>query len=600
MDQERPWSRGRSGWGSDGLGHREGTDSHSQSPRRVYHSGPQSHHKYTSNRPIWDDTVHDLASMRLTPAELARKLASRQSSNLVLARAQLLEQSRRPGSHNPNLPPALAARLQAARQQSVDSVLAQSNAMLLASQKIRQSEYIEQGQESSQMHRNPGAHESTTGAWLRTGLCTCTVSRDECHHPHPPPPGQSRYSAPQDLSLRRLCSHKEKLTHSGSGNHYRSPYSYQQRDGQEDTSATENTRREGSSGRTTPQPTDMLKAAENHKTVKPATSPVPPKEVKGKRSELGTPRDSGEKSSAQTTPKLPVNVQKPARRLSADGAATRTSLDHTITMVVNTCRELWQQLQEERVTRERLQQQLHQQGNVITTLTSELLQIQDQQEAILQEVSDARASGLWGGDTDFLGGIDVDRGEDLAMGHTMGSRSGGGRPSPQLASGRHPQRSILRANRTIHQPHLRQSPPYQSHHQSRTFTPLPYQPPHSPRPHQPSPGSRDSSPPLSGVPPIMRSEANSNHYRSSISKQIRDALSSGQASSYASDLTKISSQLNKETMQLESSQEMKSMDKERVCIEKQASSSANKENAMSHVDGNVMDSGVTELQEKTK
>ncbi|XP_068206730.1 uncharacterized protein [Palaemon carinicauda] len=516
MDQERPWSRGRSGWGSDGLGHREGTDSHSQSPRRVYHSGPQPHHKYTSNRPIWDDTVHDLASMRLTPAELARKLASRQSSNLVLARAQLLEQSRRPGSHNPNLPPALAARLQAARQQIY------------------------------------GCGGQGYGCGGTGGCCGTTY------------------------------------------------WVYCITDGREDTSATENTRREGSSGRTTPQPTDMLKAAENHKTVKPATSPVPPKEVKGKRSELGTPRDSADKSSAQTTPKLPVNVQKPARRLSADGAATRTSLDHTITMVVNTCRELWQQLQEERVTRERLQQQLHQQGNVITTLTSELLQIQDQQEAILQEVSDARASGLWGGDTDFLGGIDVDRGEDLAMGHTMGSRSGGGRPSPQLASGRHPQRSILRANRTIHQPHLRQSPPYQSHHQSRTFTPLPYQPPHSPRPHQPSPGSRDSSPPLSGVPPIMRSEANSNHYRSSISKQIRDALSSGQASSYASDLTKISSQLNKETMQLESSQEMKSMDKERVGIEKQASSSANKENAMSHVDGNVMDSGVTELQEKTK
>lgn len=57
--------------------------------------------------------MHDLASMRLTPAELARKLATRQSSNKVIARAQLLEQSRRSGSQGISLPPTLAARLQA-------------------------------------------------------------------------------------------------------------------------------------------------------------------------------------------------------------------------------------------------------------------------------------------------------------------------------------------------------------------------------------------------------------------------------------------------------------------------------------------------------
>lgn len=39
-------------------------------------------------------------------------------------------------------------------------------------------------------------------------------------------------------------------------------------------------------------------------------------------------------------------------------------------MVVNTCKELWLQLEEERLTREHLQQQLQQQGNVITTLTA--------------------------------------------------------------------------------------------------------------------------------------------------------------------------------------------------------------------------------------
>lgn len=64
----------------------------------------------------FQDTVHDLASMRLTPAELARKLASRQSANKAVVRAQLLEQSRRSG-YSSNLPPALTARIQAARQQ---------------------------------------------------------------------------------------------------------------------------------------------------------------------------------------------------------------------------------------------------------------------------------------------------------------------------------------------------------------------------------------------------------------------------------------------------------------------------------------------------
>lgn len=54
--------------------------------------------------------------MRLTPAELARKLASRQSTNMALARAQLLDQSRRSGPQSLSLPPVLAARLQARQQ----------------------------------------------------------------------------------------------------------------------------------------------------------------------------------------------------------------------------------------------------------------------------------------------------------------------------------------------------------------------------------------------------------------------------------------------------------------------------------------------------
>ncbi|KAK7086102.1 hypothetical protein SK128_010807 [Halocaridina rubra] len=532
MDQDRPWSRGRTGWGSEGLGHREGAEGLSHSPRRMYHSGAQSHPKYLTNRPIWDDTVHDLASMRLTPAELARKLASRQSSNLVLARAQLLEQSRKPGSHSPNLPPSLAARLQAARQQSIDSILAQSNATLMASQKIRQSEQSEQQE------------RDTT-------------------HPHPAP------------------------------------------DGQEETEVSEIVKKADTSGKTTPQLRDVLESTQDNleklKTLKSSPSRKPQKHATLPRPSSAVPREAVDKTMVPDEPRPQSAPQKPARRLSADGAATKTSLDHTITMVVNTCRELWQQLQEERVTRERLQQQLHQQGSVITTLTAELLQIQDQQEAILREVTDARASGLWGGEPDISGmsSYNIDRGEDFATSQVYGMRSSGSRPGTQSLAGRHPQRSILRANRTIHQPHLRQPPPYQPHQQSRAYTSLPYQPPHSPRPHQPSPGSRDSSPPLVGLSAV-RGEGNGNgNYRNSISKQIREALASGVSpgTSYASEGSKITSHLNVESMQQEPLDDLKTLEKERIG-DNSSLSSANKENDVSRISENVMESTITEMLEK--
>ena len=60
------------------------------------------------------DSVSDLTSMQLSANELANRISSRQSRNLNLARAELLERSRNP--RHP-LPPALAARLRAATSQ---------------------------------------------------------------------------------------------------------------------------------------------------------------------------------------------------------------------------------------------------------------------------------------------------------------------------------------------------------------------------------------------------------------------------------------------------------------------------------------------------
>ena len=57
--------------------------------------------------------------MQLGANELAKKLSARQSRNLSLARAELLERSRNP--RHP-LPPALAARLRAATSQVSQNV----------------------------------------------------------------------------------------------------------------------------------------------------------------------------------------------------------------------------------------------------------------------------------------------------------------------------------------------------------------------------------------------------------------------------------------------------------------------------------------------
>ncbi|XP_045625829.2 uncharacterized protein [Procambarus clarkii] len=553
MEQDHSWPRGRHGWNSDGLGLglREG-DNHS--PRRMHHSGSPSH-KFRPNRPVWDDTVHDLASMRLTPAELARKLAARQSSNKVIARAHLLEQSRRTGSYSPNLPPSLAARLQAARQQSVDSILAQSNAMLIASQRVRQ---------------------------------------------------MDTRSSPDFKAMQQQ----------------RKP------DGEEDVKLNENDGKQNDG----PTKTSLLPdSADSSTSNQIRTSGVDTKDETCKSQNPESKTETSGSTLNELKQKIPEDLLKQRARSSSStrdvrkpldtiqGAATRTSLDHTITMVVNTCRELWLQLEEERLTRERLQQQLQQQGNVITTLTAELLQIQDQQEAILREVSDARASGLWGAEGDISGGS-TDVGEDLASIQTASGRLTGSRPSPQSLSSRHPQRSILRATRTITPPHMRQPPPYQvlqqttRTHQTDSHLPLSLQLPPSPRPHQPS-RSHSQSPqahqpsacPTSetslsqgsfmGGRPEIRSHSS---YRSSISRQIRDALINDQIATNLSDGKALSTPSNFAKLQLEGSSDVKSSEKDiRAKVDKQAVTTANKENSLISVEHDgVMDSTITELLEK--
>lgn len=61
---------------------------------------------------LFQDNISDLASMRLSKQEQAKKLASRQSHNLSIAKAELLDRSLHPGSSRP-FSPALSAKLRA-------------------------------------------------------------------------------------------------------------------------------------------------------------------------------------------------------------------------------------------------------------------------------------------------------------------------------------------------------------------------------------------------------------------------------------------------------------------------------------------------------
>ncbi|XP_050711527.1 putative uncharacterized protein DDB_G0291608 [Eriocheir sinensis] len=458
MEQDQHWQRGRhSSWSSDG---RDGGGGHS--PRRMHHSGSPSH-RFKPNKPVWDDTVQDLASMRLTPAELARKLASRQSTNMALARAQLLDQSRRSGPQSLFLPPVLAARLQA-RQQSVDSILAQSNSTLLASQKVRQTEA------TVRLEEEEPAHESRTAA-VESALVDQN-QKSQLNPDHEERGGVTTNDSNFTINVK-------------AGN-------------------------ENDKGKALDLPAKGACNLDQYKAT----------------SRTDTCRNIAERR--QTELRTARETSRPIDRSQI--AATRTSLDHTITMVVNTCRELWLQLEEERLTREHLQQQLQQQGNVITTLTAELLQIQEQQEAILQEVSDARASGLWGAGEVELGG---DGRADMLGSHIPSGKLHGLRSSPHQTSSRHPQRSILRATRTIHQPHQRQSPQSlgRTHQSNHPTLPSSHRPPHSPRPHQPSSRShthslqmhRPSPPPEPPLSPRPDS-ASLASYKASVARQIRDAL----------------------------------------------------------------------------
>ncbi|CAL4061905.1 unnamed protein product, partial [Meganyctiphanes norvegica] len=318
------------------------------------------------------DTVHDLASMRLSPGELARKLASRQSSNLVVARAQLLEQSRGVGHRGINLPPSLAARLQAARTQSVESIIAQSHATLVASQQLRQ---IDEGdiirtQASRTQHspRSPRRYGADSNMQpipendLELGNNLTSSEANAVGAGSTVSPAGSAKNSP----AHSLRSRSPQITVSFEGKEQTAVH-----DGDEDDHCAITESRDDSGGTSSSSQHEGSSDAKESPAHKVPLGPGSPAAQRAKE-------------------------RKVAAERAAQAQATRTSLDHTIQMVVHTCEELWVQLEEERVTREELQKQLQQQGNVITTLTTELLQIQDQQEAILQEVSEARASGLWG------------------------------------------------------------------------------------------------------------------------------------------------------------------------------------------------------------
>ncbi|MPC18895.1 hypothetical protein E2C01_011792 [Portunus trituberculatus] len=420
--------------------------------------------------------------MRLTPAELARKLASRQSTNMMLARAQLLEKSRRSGSQGPlSLPANLATRLQAARQQSVESILAQSSTTLLASQKVRQAEAAAEQREEGPDHN------------IHSGSMREAVLKDKKEEAHSSPHPQERDQPTAG-----------------------------------DSSSTSTGKAGDEAGKGKTVSSQVLKEVSDQTGKAASQSGSPGKAVELRRSEVKAAKDA------------------PRQIDLSEIAATRTSLDHTINMVVNTCRELWLQLEEERLTREHLQRQLQLQGNVITTLTAELLQIQDQQEAILQEVSDARASGLWGTGELELGEEAAE--EFMLSGHITPGRVHSSRSSHYQPQGRHPQRSILRATRTIHTPHQRQPPQSmgRTHQANHVTLPMPQRTPHSPRPHQPSSRShthahahahthphnlqmhRPSPPPEAPLSPRPDS-ASLNSYKASVSRQIRDALVSEQS-----------------------------------------------------------------------
>lgn len=523
MDSNGPWIRGGRGRGVGGSGiggggwRERGTETDIQTlPVRRTGTTP---HKMRGTRPVWDDTVHDLASMRLSPGELARKLASRQSCNLVVARAQLLDQSRGVGHRGISLPPSLAARLQAARTQSVESIIAQSHATLMASQQLRQIDEGEiiksqasRSQQSPKSPRRYGAdrnmqpipeNDVELGSLLRnskTAITEGVLSTDS--------PVGSATNSP----AHRLRSRSPQITVTFEGEKQSAVHDNGD-DSQFDNTPSDNTKNEGPRSKFSG---DAASAIASHSNI--MLQKTDSEESKESRDDSGGTSSSSQQEGSSDAKDSPahgvaalgpgssavqrVKEKKAAAQYAAQAQAmaTRTSLDHTIQMVVHTCEELWAQLEEERVTREELQKQLQHQGNVITTLTTELLQIQDQQESILQEVSEARASGLWGSyPTEELDPI-LSRMEHVShrtqniMTHSAPAGLASYVPQispavlhlahrqvtalpprlqqqhsypPQHPSFQSPasvpmQRSILRATRTLHTQPQRQSPPRQT------------------------------------------------------------------------------------------------------------------------------------------
>ncbi|XP_076068135.1 uncharacterized protein LOC143040698 isoform X2 [Oratosquilla oratoria] len=291
-----------------------------------------------TGRPAWDGTANDLSSMKLTSAELAQKLASRRSNNLAIARAELLDRAKRSPASRRRLTAAVLGRLRNANQQNLQDVLAQSSETLALSKRVR---------------------EQASRPDILVSDQLVPVGRASLDH------GSDSDSEPQALNAT------DKI------NRIKSFYGKQ----------------DGLGG--------LAKSPKHTPGSKALTARL--------SAESGSDTDTSHSSIQTASPKTKNDMQlntRPPNHLQRERmlqagltpemlkSAHRASMDRTIQMVVTTCRELWNRLEEERIAREQLHEQLQQQGNVIKTLTAELLQIQDQQERILGEMNQARAAGL--------------------------------------------------------------------------------------------------------------------------------------------------------------------------------------------------------------
>ncbi|KAF2353405.1 hypothetical protein FHG87_015842 [Trinorchestia longiramus] len=478
----------------------------------------------------WNSDQTDMSCHRLTAEQLSRKLASRQSHNLALARATLLSagaQSRQP------LTPALTARLRAATEQSLDSVIAECNAAVNNSQRIRQAmgvdaedppsasstdgdscvtqdaelsstlessnapaasngssafnslEFRESNLSDEMTHCNGLVHQPLDGAArgkTPTNETSCDFSK-EVRSSSAPPHSTVSSLASHSLTGMRLSASKLPLIATNGNGSNTNTYSSISSILRSKTSRTHSTDKKSA----TSQLSELLyrkgitspgAAGEDDKDTSeegPLASAGPANSIRcstgldmdGGMSGIGISSSSsgiscglsgaGTNSSLSGTGTSSSGINSTCMSSSSSGLShfqytknleearlehekelqklkeecevdsppvekmaevlkiteqPNRNLDKTLQLVVSTCEALWSQLQQERQTRQQLQEHLQRQGAVIGDLTSELLQIQEQQEDILQEVQLARSSLLWqlSGADEGEGGLLGDRG----------------------------------------------------------------------------------------------------------------------------------------------------------------------------------------------